>query len=483
MKNEKEEANDREYIRIILADPNNPTVLLNLDGEIYQANDRFFECFGLARFDNVDNLMIEGSSQTWGRHIKLANEVGFSTFTFDTILPTNKTCSIKARLIYSERLGKTIADFTDPVYLEMEQKIRNLNVFRKSTELMIIVDRNGIIQDVNDLTYDFFALPKDYFIGNNYEKVTLLLNVTPSESESYRKNIREKGYVEILRRFEHSPEDIRYYQIRTFLDEESGLIITRVANHTEKVVLRQQLSYKEPLAEIGQLAASIAHEIRNPMTTLKGFTQLLRSSATEESNKYLDVLDDEIGRMESILSEMLVLSKPSTMEKKLLSLDVVVADMITLVQPKARLEGVSFEQNEEVFPQILIYGDETKIKQVLLNLFKNALEAMTSGGVIKIKLEEVDEDQILLRISDTGKGMTTTQLKSIYLPYFTTRQEGTGLGLPFVIKTIEDHGGTIEVSSIVGVGSEFTLTFPMPVSQIKNEVLVERELFNVGLKI
>jgi len=476
VKNEKEEARDQEYIQIILADPNNPTAFLNLDGEIYQTNDRFVECFGLGQFDNIEKLVKEELSHLWVRHLKIVQEAGYSTFNFDTILPLDKACSIKVRLIYSERLGKIISSFTDPLYLKMEQEIRNLNVFRKSTDLMIVLDRNGIIQDVNELTYDFFAVSRDYFIGKSYLDIILLLKITPAESEVYGRKVLEKGYAEILQRYEPSPDDIRYYQVTTFLDEESGLVITRVANHTEKVVLRQQLSYKEPLAEVGQLAASIAHEIRNPMTTLKGFTQLLRSSATEESNKYLDVIDDEIGRMESILSEMLVLSKPSTLEKNLLSLDIVLSDMIKLVHPKARLEGVSFEQNGIDFPKVLIYGDETKIKQVLLNLFKNSLEAMVSGGIITIRLEEVDEEQIILRISDTGKGMTTTQMKNIYLPYFTTRQEGTGLGLPFVIKTIEDHGGTIEVSSMVGVGSEFILTFPTANTQIKNEAVAAGDM-------
>lgn len=479
MKNEKD--SEGEYIRILLEDPSSPTAILNLTGEVYQANDRFEECFGVDQLRTIKDLTNCDSAHNWDNYLKLTIEMGYSTFLMDIVLSSNKMSSVKVRLLYNERLEKIISYFTILSPLKSEEEMRKLNVFRRSTTLMIVFDKKGIVQDVNELTHDFFDLPREFFIGKSYDKFSLLLPISLAKFEVYVRKVIKKGSAETLQRYEPSSDEIRYYHINTFFDGESGMYITRIGNHTEKVVLEQQLSFKEPLAEVGQLAASIAHEIRNPMTTLKGFTQLLRGSASEESNKYLDVIDDEIGRMESILSEMLVLSKPSRKEKILISLDRIMTDMITLVHPKARLEGVSFVQNVAPFPETLIYGDEIKIKQVLLNLLKNALEAMSAGGIITIGLDVAEDNQINLSITDTGKGMTLTQLKRIFMPYFTTRSEGTGLGLPFVIKTVEDHGGTISVSSNVGVGSSFILSFPPAISQVKSEILAERELLQSGI--
>lgn len=474
MKIEKE--SEGEYIRILLEGPSSPTAILNPTGEVYQANDKFEKLFDMDQLTTIKDLTNCDSARNWDKYLKLTTEIGHSTFHIDVVLPTKNMQSVKVCLIYNEKLEKIISYFSIPSLLKSEKEIRDLNVFRKSTTLMIVFDKKGIVRDVNELTQDFFDLPREYFIGKNRKEISLLFSVSVAEYEVYVRKVFKKGSAESLQRYERSPDDIRYYHINTFFDEESGMYIARVANHTKKVVLEQQLSFKEPLAEVGQLAASIAHEIRNPMTTLKGFTQLLRGSASVESNKYLDVIDDEIGRMESILSEMLVLSKPSTKEKVLISLDKIMSDMVTLVHPKARLEGVSFVQKVATFPEMLIYGDETKIKQVLLNLLKNALEAMSAGGIITIGLDVAEDNQIKLTITDTGKGMTLTQLNRIFIPYFTTRSEGTGLGLPFVIKTIENHGGTVSVSSKVGGGSSFMLSFPPAISQVKSEILEENKL-------
>ncbi len=111
--------------------------------------------------------------------------------------------------------------------------------------------------------------------------------------------------------------------------------------------------------------------------------------------------------------------------------------------------------------EVFIFGDEAKLKQVLLNLMKNALEAMDQGGKLTISLKAIGDNKVNILVSDTGQGMSGTQLKQVFMPFFTTRSEGTGLGLPFVIKTVEEHGGTVSVSS--GLGLVLNLSyFPSP---------------------
>ena len=164
--------------------------------------------------------------------------------------------------------------------------------------------------------------------------------------------------------------------------------------------------------------------------------------------------------MESILGEMLVLSKPSEKKKSIFSLEVLVGDMVSILSPKAVMDGIEVIQRVELSRTPLIFGDSDKMKQVLLNLFKNALESMQIGGKLSIHLTESEDEKLLLSITDTGKGMTHHQVSQVFMPFFSSKPGGTGLGLPFVLKAVEDHGGTIAVESQIGEGTKFILTFP-----------------------
>ena len=229
---------------------------------------------------------------------------------------------------------------------------------------------------------------------------------------------------------------------------------------TDEKLLEQRLAHSDSLSAIGELAASIAHEIRNPMTTLKGFTQLLKLSASTDSLRYISVIEDEIERMGSILNEMLDLSKPTNNKSAVFSLEVLINDMIQIVRPKAMMEGISVVFQESMLETSLILGDSDKLKQVLLNLFRNAFEAMTSDGLLTIQLGTDVRSNITLTVTDTGKGMNKSQINQLFMPFFTSKAEGTGLGLPFVLKTIEEHGGTITVESELEKGTTFILSLP-----------------------
>lgn len=252
---------------------------------------------------------------------------------------------------------------------------------------------------------------------------------------------------------------MRYYYITTYDDKETGMYVIKMTDRTEAENLEQQLAHSGSLSAVGQIAASIAHEIRNPMTTLKGFIQLLEVDASAESMKYLSVIEGEIERMESILNEMLTLSKPTFNKKTTLSLAVLVADIVSILNPKALMDGMKILWSPPIF-DTLIYGNADKIKQVLLNLCKNGLEAMEAGGILTIDMRRSDKNEIRLSITDTGKGMNSYQLKQIFMPFFTSKPGGTGLGLPFVLKAMEEHSGTIAADSQEGVGTTFMLSFP-----------------------
>ena len=439
-----------------------PAAILDKSGVIIQLNDEFQKKFSRKKISNIKDLSDEKSIHLWEEKLELTINKGNTASNFPIVLgPQNKPDSVRVHLLYCDKNDKVIAILNVSGSVREEEEVKSyLKIFQKSESLIIAFNKTGIIQDVNELSFNILGIPRKSLLNKNAFEFFGLLSFSKDESTKYIQKVIGEGYAETLHIYEKPTEEISYLNIKTYFDKSVAIFITRIVDHTEKVISEQRLAHKESLYEVGQLAASIAHEIRNPITTLKGFTQLLRNSTAEESEKYLTVIDDEIIRMESILNEMLILSKPSIEEKTYISLPKLLSTMINLFQPKARIEGISIIQKTGDLDDVFIFGDEAKLKQVLLNLMKNSLEAMDHGGKLTISLEALEDNKVNVLVSDTGQGMSVTQLKQIFMPFFTTRSDGTGLGLPFVIKTIEEHGGTVSVSSEVGVGSEFILSFP-----------------------
>jgi len=372
----------------------------------------------------------------------------------------NIISTFKIEGIYCTSTNTILFTFKLKKELKHRAELSYRSAFNKSDSLMILVDEYGIVRDMNDMCSHYFNFDKTYFVNKS---IKVIISLFPKEYKStteYIEKLVEDGYNEILGKYERTSEDVRFYQIVTRYDKQTGFYLTQMTDQTEQMNLKEQLAHTNALSSVGQLAASIAHEIRNPMTTLKGFTQLLRISASEESKRYLTVIDDEIIRMESILAEMLILSKPSKNEKTPISIRKLMSDLIRVIQPKARLSGITILEKDCFLVNDTIIGDVIKLKQAFFNLLKNALESMSSDGFLTIEITEVKNEEISVSIQDTGKGIVETQLTQIFRPYFTTRSEGTGLGLPFVLKIIEDHNGTISVESEIGIGSKFTISFP-----------------------
>ncbi|WP_432359719.1 ATP-binding protein [Sporosarcina sp. UB5] len=352
------------------------------------------------------------------------------------------------------------------------------NAFRHSANFMLLVDHDGKIRDVNEMHAVFINQTRQELVGQSISEIFSIIDPEcDTPVQEFLENIKEQGFVESITTYQRSPEDTRYYHITIHYDKETNMFIVQMSDCTEKENLQIQLAHSGSLSAVGQIAASIAHEIRNPITTLKGFTQLLKVSATEDSIRYIAVIEDEIERMESILGEMLILSKPSEKKKSVFSLEVLVRDMVSILSPKAVMDGVEVVQEAELSSTPLIFGDPDKMKQVLLNLFKNGLESMQTGGKLTIHLSEYD-GKLILSVTDTGKGMTHHQVSQVFMPFFSSKPGGTGLGLPFVLKTVEDHGGTIAVESHVDIGTKFTMTFPKAKQGVSSPLNSEQSIIS-----
>lgn len=214
---------------------------------------------------------------------------------------------------------------------------------------------------------------------------------------------------------------------------------------TEWKKSQEMLQNTEKLSIAGQLAAGIAHEIRNPITAIKGFLQLINSSI-DEYKEYFTIMSSEIKRIELILSELLILAKPQVSKLERKDINVLLDQVITLLDTQAILNNVEIItefQSEETYIQC----DENQLKQVFINYIKNAIESMPKGGKLVIQIRAVNHDKINIRFRDEGVGMSKETLSKLGQPFFTTKEKGTGLGYMISKKIIENHLGEVNINS------------------------------------
>jgi two-component system, sporulation sensor kinase A len=228
---------------------------------------------------------------------------------------------------------------------------------------------------------------------------------------------------------------------------------------TERKQAEELMIRSEKLSIAGQLAAGIAHEIRNPMTAIKGFIQLIKSERKDKP-EYFDIITSEIQRIELILSELLILAKPQTVNISKTEVNSLVKEVITLLNTEAILNNVQMI-TEFKHEKIYIHCEVNQIKQVCINFIKNAIESMPKGGTLTIQLEKLETDSVLIRFIDEGYGIPPSVLKKLGQPFYTTKEKGTGLGFMVSKKIIENHNGHVLVQSKVNKGSIFEVILPL----------------------
>jgi two-component system sporulation sensor kinase A len=234
---------------------------------------------------------------------------------------------------------------------------------------------------------------------------------------------------------------------------------TTERKHSESLLIQS-----EKLAIVGQLAAGIAHEIRNPLTALRGFLDLMEKG--ESKKMYFDIMRSELERIEYILSELLVVSKPQAVTYKHKNLVKILKDVCTLMESQASLHNVEIITNMDV-SSILIKCDENQMKQAFLNFIKNAIEAMPQGGHVYLTVRPVGR-KVIIEIRDEGNGIPEEILQNLGQPFYSTKEKGTGLGLMVSYKIIKDHMGTISIDTQVGKGTCFRIELPKHPSRLES---------------
>ena len=231
--------------------------------------------------------------------------------------------------------------------------------------------------------------------------------------------------------------------------------------------MRKRLEQSERLSSIGQLAAGVAHEIRNPLNAISMASQRLQreylpceEDKSQEFGRLTGVIRDEIRRLNVIIEDFLTFSRSRRLALREFSLTEVVQKLARLMGEEARVRGIALSV-KPVSDPLMVPMDVDKLQQALINLIKNAMESIVGAGSIDIVTAKEAGERAVIRISDTGSGLAPEEVAKIFDPDYTTKEKGLGLGLPIAHEIIRGHGGTIRVQSVVGRGTTFEITLPI----------------------
>ncbi len=231
--------------------------------------------------------------------------------------------------------------------------------------------------------------------------------------------------------------------------------------------MRKRLEQSERLSSLGQLAAGVAHEIRNPLNAISMASQRLQreylpceEDESQEFGRLTGVIRDEIRRLNIIIEDFLTFSRSRRLALREFSLTEVVQKLVRLMGEEASVRGIALSVKLEQDP-LMVPMDVDKLQQALINLIKNAMESIVGAGAIDIVVEQQAGERAVIRISDTGSGLAPEEVAKIFDPDYTTKEKGLGLGLPIAHEIIRGHGGTIRVQSVVGRGTTFEITLPI----------------------
>ncbi len=291
------------------------------------------------------------------------------------------------------------------------------------------------------------------FIDYNYKELAKKrLNLLLEENESTN-NVEQK-----LVRLDRKTIFVEVSS-RSIIYEGKEAIVSTAKDITDSKETTEGLLQKsEKLALVGQLAAGIAHEIRNPLTSIKGFIQLFKSKYSSEED-YFNLVLSELERINLIVGEFLVLAKPTAVVFKEKEIKSLIKDVVTLINTQAIMNNVQIlVETESDVP--LIVCEENQLKQVFINILKNSIEAMPDGGVIHVKIKVKEKGKLSICVIDQGSGIPEDRISTLGEPFYTTKEKGTGLGLMTSYKIIESHHGELKISSKINEGTTVEVILP-----------------------
>lgn len=341
---------------------------------------------------------------------------------------------------------------------ESEQKFRM--IFEGALEGILLWNDQFQIVDINQSGQRMLQMSKEDLVGISLHSILNDCNITDDELKEQIRSIHSDGQSDGNLSITLKSGRKKFFEFSNKLNIFSNISMTTFKDITEKLEMEEQLRKSDTLNVIGELAAGIAHEIRNPMTALKGFIQLLEGSVKEDHTMYFNVITTELSRIDSIINEFLILAKPQAVKFVEKDISQIMKETVDLLSAQAVLHNVQFRTYyEQNLPRV--FCETNQMKKVFINIIKNAIEVMPKGGYITVSIQKESDQRVHISIGDEGTGIPAHKIKKLGEPFYTTKERGTGLGLMVTYKIIEEHKGTIEVESKLGQGTVFHIYLPI----------------------
>ncbi|WP_372680220.1 ATP-binding protein [Desulfosarcina sp.] len=360
----------------------------------------------------------------------------------------------------------------------VQSKTNLQSVFDGISEPLIMVDRKMTIKVLNEPAKNYTQLSRYQDIldkpcfsvlagrSTACKDCKLLLAMSSGSPTTFERNgLKDKARV----------EEVVIYPIQNKMENEGNAII-RISDITEQKKIEEQLIRTDRLSSLGQLSGGIAHEIRNPLSSINLFTDILcdeeKYDRTAQENELFDEIKDNINRIEKIIKQVLDFAKPPVTTSNEIDLNELTQESIKFWASKLRKSGIRLNLNiKDGLPPI--QGDVIGLQQVINNVILNAIEAMEKGGDINISISQgvpstgEHKSVVYLKVSDTGPGISKNHQEDIFNPFFTTKATGTGLGLSISHQIIKRQGGTFTVESNPDAGTTFIIELPAADSKRK----------------
>ncbi|KZE68794.1 hypothetical protein AWM68_00495 [Fictibacillus phosphorivorans] len=471
-----------DLLESVLKGTTDAILILNTRQEVIKVNDAFIQMFGWAEedFDEeneeypvITPLHLQGESKEIidllkkGQSVPLheTQRIHKDGTVFDVSASFSNICDMDGKIMGFVIVYRDITSQKKVERALRESEAKYRLIAEHSTDLITVIDPSGIIQYVSPSHFMVLGYKEGEIKG------AILDLVHPDDmedlSEHFMRSLVKKEPFETEFRLLHKNGD-------WILLETRGVPVMTKEGHVESLVTfardvtkakqTEELMLKsEKLSVLGELAAGVAHEIRNPLTSLKGFTKLLTDADDVIRLEYLRIMESELNRINDIVGELMLVAKPQAVSFEHTNIQELIYSVVRLLETQAIMRNIQIWVN--IAPNIpLVYGVENQLKQLFINLLKNAIESMDKDGEIHIRIGTRD-DAVVLELKDQGCGIPAERLKTLGEPFYTTKEKGTGLGLMVCFKIIEEHGGAIQFSSVENEGTRVEIELPTaPVS-------------------
>jgi len=337
-----------------------------------------------------------------------------------------------------------------------EQQLEN--IFESISDMVYFVGSDYEIKNINRAVSDKIGLPASEIIGKKCYEIFHGTNEPLHKCPHHKTVNTKKAYIEEL----EEP-----HLGGTFLTSSSPILdsagefigsVHVVRDISELKILREKLVMSEKMAALGEVAAKVAHEIRNPLVSVGGFAKRLEKKLEGNLKEYAAIIVKEVARLEGILKEILGFVKEVRLSREDTNFNVLVDDVLRLMESDIEERGIVLVKDYGPSPDIFI--DPQRVKEAIVNIISNAIQSITGSGSIYIRTH-VEKNDVVLEIRDTGKGIPEGDLTFIFNPFFTTKASGTGLGLAITHRIIQEHNGRLEVESEVDKGTVFRVFMPI----------------------